>query len=80
MLAGIQPKRGPTEPRLLTAATRMALRSTSPFAPGALAALAAWFTIAQVHDVLYDTKVMYVLWFSLALATWREPPLATSAG
>ena len=65
---------------LLIGATRMALRSTSPFAPGALAALAAWFTIAQVHDVLYDTKVMYVLWFSLALATWREPPPATSAG
>ncbi len=65
---------------LLIAAARMALRSTSPFALGALAALAAWFTIAQVHDVLYDTKVMYALWFSLALATWREPPPATSAG
>ena len=65
---------------LLIAATRMALRSTSPFAPGALAALAAWFTIAQVHDVLYDTKVMYALWFSLAAATSQEPPPARAAG
>jgi O-antigen ligase len=65
---------------LLIAAARMTLRSASPFALGALAALAAWFTIAQFHDVLYDTKVMYALWFSLALATSREPPPAKAAG
>ena len=65
---------------LLIAAARMALRSKSPFALGALAALAAWFTIAQVHDVLYDTKVMYALWFSLAAATSQEPPPARAAG
>jgi O-antigen ligase len=64
---------------LLIAAARMVLRSASPFALGALAALAAWFTMAQVHDVLYDTKVMYALWFSLALA-WSPaaPPLTAS--
>jgi O-antigen ligase len=64
---------------LLIAAIRMLLRSASPFVPGALATLAAWFTIAQAHDVLYDTKVMYALWFSLALATSPGPPPATSA-
>jgi O-antigen ligase len=52
---------------LLVAAARMLLRSASPLATGALAAFAAWLTIAQVHDVLYDTKVMYALWFALAL-------------
>jgi O-antigen ligase len=61
---------------LLGAAVRMLLRSTSPFALGGLAALAAWFTMAQVHDVLYDTKVMYALWFSLALGAWPAPPPA----
>jgi O-antigen ligase len=61
---------------LLFAAARLALRSTSPFALGALAALAAWLTIAQFHDVLYDTKVMYALWFSLALMTSPGPPPA----
>jgi O-antigen ligase len=65
---------------LLLAALRMVLRSASPFALGALAALAAWFTMAQVHDVLYDTKVMYALWFALAVAMWRGPPPARAAG
>jgi len=63
---------------LLIAAARMVLRSTSPFASGALAALAAWFTIAQAHDVIYDTKVMYALWFSLALGASPGPPSATA--
>jgi O-antigen ligase len=61
---------------LLAAAVRMLLRSTSPFAAGALAAFAAWVTMAQVHDVLYDTKVMYALWFALALGASPGPPLA----
>jgi O-antigen ligase len=61
---------------LIVAAARMALRSTSPFALGALAALAAWLTMAQVHDVLYDTKVMYALWFALALGWSPAPPPA----
>jgi len=64
---------------LLIAAARMVVRSASPFALGALAALAAWFTMAQVHDVLYDTKVMYALWFSLALAWSPAPPPARAA-
>lgn len=37
-------------------------------AAAGLAALAAWLAIAQAHDVIYDTKVMYALWFALALA------------
>jgi O-antigen ligase len=57
---------------LLFAAFRLVLRSASPYALGGLAALCAWLTIAQFHDLLYDTKVMYALWFALALA--REAP------
>ncbi len=64
---------------LLLAALRMVLRSTSPFAAAGLAALAAWFTMAQVHDVLYDTKVMYALWFALAAAASPTPPPARVA-
>jgi O-antigen ligase len=65
---------------LLVAAVRVLLRSASPFALGALAALAAWLTMAQVHDLLYDTKVMYALWFALATAMSREPLPARVAG
>jgi O-antigen ligase len=64
---------------LLVAAARMLVRSASPLKIGALAALAAWFTMAQVHDVLYDTKVMYALWFSLALGWSPAPPQARAA-
>jgi O-antigen ligase len=53
---------------LLFAAFRLVLRSASPYALGGLAALCAWLTIAQFHDVIYDTKVTYALWFALALA------------
>ena len=35
---------------------------------GGLSALAAFFVIAQAHDVLYDTKVMYGLWLVLGLS------------
>jgi O-antigen ligase len=35
---------------------------------GGLAAAAALFAIAQAHDVIYDTKVMFPLWFCLGLA------------
>ncbi|HEY6910701.1 MAG TPA: O-antigen ligase family protein, partial [Myxococcales bacterium] len=58
---------------LLFAAFRLALRSASPYALGGLAALCAWLTIAQFHDLLYDTKVMYALWFALALAQEAPP-------
>ena len=43
--------------------------------PG-LAALAAFLTITQTHDLLYDTKVMYALWFALGAAMSRAPPRA----
>ena len=38
------------------------------WALGGLAALIAFFVIAQVHDLLYDTKVMYALWLALGLS------------
>lgn len=38
-----------------------------PFAAGGLAALAGFLVAGQVHDLIYDTKAMYPLWFSLAL-------------
>jgi O-antigen ligase len=48
---------------------------------GGLAALTALFVIAQAHDVLYDSKVMYALWLALGLslspaeeASPRSPP------
>ena len=46
-----------------------------------LAALVAFLAIAQVHDAIYDTKVMYALWFALAvaLAPSPEPPPARAA-
>jgi O-antigen ligase len=46
-----------------------------------LAALAAFLAIAQVHDAIYDTKVMYALWFAVALALspWRGPQPARAA-
>jgi O-antigen ligase len=59
---------------LLLAAFRLVLRSASPCAPGGLAALLAFLTIAQFHDVIYDTKVMYALWFALALAAGPAQP------
>lgn len=45
-----------------------------PGSTAGLAALAAFLTIAQAHDVLYDNKVMYALWLSIALGAapgWR---------
>jgi O-antigen ligase len=65
---------------LLYSAFRLALRSASRFAPGALAALCAWLMIAQFHDVIYDTKVTYALWFALAAArsAWPGSTQATA--
>ena len=48
---------------------------TGKLALGGLAALAALFFIAQVHDVFYDTKVMYALWLSLGLSLSPGPSL-----
>ncbi len=64
---------------LVYTAFRAVLRATGPWATGALAALCAWLMIAQFHDLLYDTKVMYALWFSLAAAT-SPGPLPARAG
>ena len=44
------------------------LRENGPYALGALAAACGLFVVGQVHDVIYDTKVMYPLWLALALA------------
>ncbi|HEY6912759.1 MAG TPA: O-antigen ligase family protein, partial [Myxococcales bacterium] len=64
---------------LLFTAFRMLLRSASPYAPGALAALCAWLAIAQFHDLVYDTKVMYALWFALALAAAPAQPASSGS-
>ena len=50
------------------------------WALGGLAALVAFFVIAQAHDVIYDTKVMYALWLvlGLSLAASPESPPATA--
>jgi hypothetical protein len=52
-------------------ALRRRMRAGS-LALGGLAALAALFVIAQTHDVLYDTKVMYALWLALGLSLSPE--------
>jgi O-antigen ligase len=48
-------------------ALQRAARDGGAFTPGAMAAGLALFVTAQVHDVIYDSKVMYPLWFALAL-------------
>jgi len=48
-------------------ALRDRLRAQGLFTAGALAAVCALAVIAQVHDVVYDSKVMYPLWLALAL-------------
>jgi hypothetical protein len=44
------------------------IRSGDGLAVGGAAAAAALAVIAQAHDVLYDTKVMYALWLALGVA------------
>lgn len=63
---------------LFAAAFVALLRFKGPLATGGLAALCALFVIAQAHDVIYDTKVMYALWLALGLALSKsqESPLA----
>ncbi len=54
---------------LFTAAVALRRRlRPGGLALGGLAALIAFFVIAQAHDVLYDTKVMYGLWLLLGLS------------
>ena len=43
------------------------LRAGGLFTAGAMAAFAAFVVVAQVHDVIYDSKVMYPLWLALSL-------------
>jgi O-antigen ligase len=50
------------------ALVRRARAGVPLLALGGLAAAAALFAIAQAHDVVYDTKVMFPLWFCLGLA------------
>jgi O-antigen ligase len=59
---------------LLVAIARGARRQ-----PGALAALATFIVIAQFHDVLYDTKVMYALWLAVGLLLRPQTSWAGSA-
>jgi putative inorganic carbon (HCO3(-)) transporter len=58
------------------AAALALFRSRDRVATGALAALAAFLAITQTHDLFYDTKVMYALWFALGTALSRAPPPA----
>ncbi len=44
-------------------------RRKDALSTGALASLGAFLAITQTHDLFYDTKVMYALWFALALGT-----------
>jgi O-antigen ligase len=50
------------------ALVRRARVRVPPLALGGLAAAAALLAIAQAHDVLYDSKVMFPLWLALGMA------------
>jgi single-stranded DNA-specific DHH superfamily exonuclease len=62
----------------LAALARRLREDPHGLALGGLGALVAIGVIAQVHDLLYDTKVMYALW--LALAAALAPGLRQRAG
>jgi O-antigen ligase len=56
---------------LVVAALRALLRrqrAGDALAVGGVAAVVAWLVIGQAHDVLYDSKVTYALWFALGLS------------
>ncbi len=61
----------------LARALRARLRAGGRFTAGALAAAAALGVVAQFHDVIYDSKVMYPLWLALALGL--QPRLDAAA-
>lgn len=63
----------------IAVAAALALRRGGALALGAAAAGVAIAVIAQVHDVLYDTKVMYPVWFALALGLAGGRSSGTSA-
>jgi O-antigen ligase len=50
------------------------VRAGDGLAVGGLAGAAALAIFAQVHDVLYDTKVMYALWLALGVALAPRAP------
>ena len=56
------------------------VRAGDGFALGALAAAAALAVFAQVHDVVYDTKVMYALWLAIAVGLAPRAPESSPAG
>ena len=56
------------------------VRAGDGFALGALAAAAALAVFAQVHDVVYDTKVMYALWLAVAVGLAPRAPESSPAG
>jgi O-antigen ligase len=56
----------------LAALLRRLRRDPHGLALGGLGALVTLFAIAQAHDVLYDTKVMYALWLALGVALFPE--------
>jgi O-antigen ligase len=63
-----------------TAALLPRVRAGDGLALGGAAAAIALAVIAQAHDVLYDTKVMYALWLALGVAlAQREPAAAIGA-
>jgi putative inorganic carbon (HCO3(-)) transporter len=47
-------------------------------AAGGLAAVCAFLALAQVHDALYDNKVMYAVWLAAALGASAGSPKATA--
>ncbi len=49
------------------------IRAGGNLAAGALAAASALATVGLVHDVVYDSKVMYPLWLALALGLSPAP-------
>jgi len=56
------------------------VRDGDALALGGAAAAVALAVIAQVHDVVYDTKVMYALWLALAVALAPRGAAEASAG
>ena len=56
------------------------VRAGDGLAVGGLAAGAALAVFAQVHDVVYDTKVMYALWLALGVGLAPRVPARSPAG
>jgi O-antigen ligase len=61
-------------------ALRRRFKEGYSLAMGGLAAGTALAVIAQVHDVFYDSKVMYALWLSLGVALGEAQPARREDG